>query len=247
MDRARTDFCHERKPSEALDACLAETKVHVVGHSQGGLDARWAITKLGYAPHTASLTTVGTPHRGTPLGDKGLALLDNPFADVIANAIFLAIGETRTRDELARDVDFHAAMFWLSRQRANDPAFDIPNADGVEYQSWAGIATLTGAAVAPSDCEGKMLGGKSARFDGLPDAMFVPLIPLFAGAADRPNDGHIPVESAKWGTFRGCLPADHLDLIGRPASQHDSLSPTTGFDHRVFYRVMARELADKGM
>ncbi|MDQ3907761.1 MAG: alpha/beta fold hydrolase [Acidobacteriota bacterium] len=48
-------------------------KVHVVGHSMGGLDARYMIARLGMAGRVASLTTVGTPHLGTSLADWGLA------------------------------------------------------------------------------------------------------------------------------------------------------------------------------
>ena len=39
-------------------------KVNIIAHSKGGLDSRWAITKLGLAPQVASLTTINTPHRG---------------------------------------------------------------------------------------------------------------------------------------------------------------------------------------
>lgn len=43
--------------------------VHVVGHSLGGLDARYAIAKLGMEERVLSLTTIGTPHRGTSFAD----------------------------------------------------------------------------------------------------------------------------------------------------------------------------------
>ncbi len=49
--------------------------VNLIAHSMGGLDARYAIAKLGLADCVASLTTLGTPHRGTPLADVGGALL----------------------------------------------------------------------------------------------------------------------------------------------------------------------------
>jgi triacylglycerol lipase len=35
----------------------------------GGLDARYAIARLGAARKVAALVTVGTPHRGTPVAD----------------------------------------------------------------------------------------------------------------------------------------------------------------------------------
>jgi pimeloyl-ACP methyl ester carboxylesterase len=53
-----------------LDALLAETgarKLNLIGHSQGGLDARVLVSGLGFADRVATVTTVGTPHRGTPL------------------------------------------------------------------------------------------------------------------------------------------------------------------------------------
>jgi pimeloyl-ACP methyl ester carboxylesterase len=53
-----------------VDEVLRETgarKVNLIGHSQGGLDSRVLISGLGYADRVASLTTVATPHHGTPL------------------------------------------------------------------------------------------------------------------------------------------------------------------------------------
>jgi triacylglycerol lipase len=55
---------------EAIEA----PRVNIVAHSMGGLDARFAISRLGLAARVASLTTVGTPHRGTPLADGAFSL-----------------------------------------------------------------------------------------------------------------------------------------------------------------------------
>jgi triacylglycerol lipase len=60
--------------AEDLARRIAEVpakRVNIVAHSMGGLDARYAITRLGMAEKVASLTTVGTPHLGTPLADVG--------------------------------------------------------------------------------------------------------------------------------------------------------------------------------
>lgn len=46
-------------------------KVNIVAHSMGGLDARYAIFHLGMDAKVASLTTVATPHHGTPAADWG--------------------------------------------------------------------------------------------------------------------------------------------------------------------------------
>jgi len=48
--------------------------VIALAHSMGGLDARWAVARLGLARQVAALVTVGTPHRGTPVADMGADL-----------------------------------------------------------------------------------------------------------------------------------------------------------------------------
>ena len=58
----------------AIRALPAE-KVNLIAHSMGGLDARYAISRLGLADRVLSLTTIGTPHRGSPLAELGVNLL----------------------------------------------------------------------------------------------------------------------------------------------------------------------------
>lgn len=55
----------------AIDA-LPHERIDLIAHSLGGLDARYALTRLGLARRVRSLVTVGTPHRGTPLADLAL-------------------------------------------------------------------------------------------------------------------------------------------------------------------------------
>lgn len=45
------------------------TKVLIIAHSMGGLDARYMISRLGMADRVAGLLTVSTPHRGSPYAD----------------------------------------------------------------------------------------------------------------------------------------------------------------------------------
>jgi triacylglycerol lipase len=53
-----------------VDGLDAE-RVNIVAHSMGGIDARYAIAALGISERVASLITIGTPHRGTPLAELG--------------------------------------------------------------------------------------------------------------------------------------------------------------------------------
>jgi triacylglycerol lipase len=43
--------------------------VHLIAHSMGGLDARHAISRLGLSERVLTLTTLGTPHRGSSFAD----------------------------------------------------------------------------------------------------------------------------------------------------------------------------------
>lgn len=73
-----------------LKALIEETSpdepVHVIGHSMGGLDARYMISRLNMGSQVLSLTTIGTPHRGTTLADWGIeyiAALVHPLFDYL--------------------------------------------------------------------------------------------------------------------------------------------------------------------
>lgn len=67
----------ERRATElaAFIRALDARKVNVIAHSMGGLDARYAISRLGLDNRIASLTTIGTPHHGTPLADAFCGLV----------------------------------------------------------------------------------------------------------------------------------------------------------------------------
>jgi pimeloyl-ACP methyl ester carboxylesterase len=50
---------------EALVACTGYERVHVVGHSLGGLIARYYVQRLGGDARVHTLVTMGTPHQGS--------------------------------------------------------------------------------------------------------------------------------------------------------------------------------------
>jgi hypothetical protein len=63
----------------------AGTKFNIIGHSQGGLYTRDAITNLGIAPYVASLTTVDSPHRGSFINSvqTSITAIFPWFADIV--------------------------------------------------------------------------------------------------------------------------------------------------------------------
>jgi triacylglycerol lipase len=59
-----------------LDRNIPREPVHIFAHSLGGLDSRYLISCLGMSRRVLTLTTLGTPHRGTPFIDWGIRRLE---------------------------------------------------------------------------------------------------------------------------------------------------------------------------
>lgn len=113
-DRARQlkDLLNREAPGEP---------VHILGHSMGGLDSRYMISRLDMANQVLTLTTLGTPHRGTSFADWGM----RRFAAVLRPVFtFLSIPHQAFDDLTVNScAKFNAA---------------VPDAPGVRYFSVAG-------------------------------------------------------------------------------------------------------------
>ena len=107
-----------------LDREFPSERVHLFGHSMGGLDARYAISRLGLASRVATLTTVGTPHRGTPFADWGVRRLSWWYRNVCT---FLGLS--------------HQAVNDLTTSACHQFNAEVPDATGVRYFSVAGQHT----------------------------------------------------------------------------------------------------------
>ncbi len=100
----------------AAVAALGHARVDVIAHSLGGLDARYAIAKLGLDRHVRALVTIGTPHHGSPIADL---LVGGRFDR--ARRIVRAIG-------IPLD-----ALEWLSTESLARFNADVGDAPGVRY------------------------------------------------------------------------------------------------------------------
>jgi triacylglycerol lipase len=113
--------------AEELAAFIRELpgrRVNVIAHSMGGLDARYALARLGIADRIASLTTVGTPHHGTPVADLGDELAHRP-------ALRAALEGMGVRLDALRD---------LTTERMSDFNRTVPNVLGIAYGSVVAVA-----------------------------------------------------------------------------------------------------------
>jgi triacylglycerol lipase len=243
-------------------------KVNLICHSLGGLDCRYLASPGGLrwdldvaqdaiASSVASITTIGTAHRGTRIADIVLDLLPDGDRAQALNDFATLVGDWFTEGAIDENVDLRAAIMALSTTEA--PAFnqEIIDADGVYYQSWAGYSRPFGLSPEGHDDLLGELCRTSAGEAGLEgfvhhDFMALPLIPLSDivgrdGAdpdAITPNDGLATVASAKWGEFRGCVPADHMEQLGQ--RNIPDANVRNGFDVARFYANIAADLAARG-
>jgi len=107
----------------AIISTTGSPKVHIIGHSMGGLDARHMIVDHGMADKVATLTTIGTPHHGSPAADHikknfGGKLLLKALSEVI---------NVKGVDDLATDVC----------EAFNRRAEDSEARNAVKYQTYS--------------------------------------------------------------------------------------------------------------
>ena len=103
-------------------------RVNIVAHSMGGLDSRYAIARFGLDDRVASLITIATPHRGTPL------------ADLVAGACSLVPVRALRALVVGRVGLQTAALDWLTTQSTGVINRDIRDVGDVLYGSIVGRA-----------------------------------------------------------------------------------------------------------
>jgi triacylglycerol lipase len=227
VDPFQTPAVRAEQWSEHLDLLYASgraRRVHLFGHSQGGLDARWLATHLDPDRRVASVTTMATPHRGSQTVDVLSGLLES---SLIADDILEAMADIYASwIGLTSDQELLDQLAAMTTSGANAFNAKTPDRPDVTYASWAGIT-----------CNPLDLICSLSR-DG--ETVFAPLITshLTLQLLEGDNDGLVSEDSAKWGTYMGSVNADHLDEVGHLIGIPDS------FDHLSFYANEAGRLAD---
>lgn len=193
-------------------------KLNIIAHSKGGLDSRYAISRLGMDKYVASLTTINTPHYGCKFVDGILAKVSDGFFNFVDrryNKLFTVLGDTAP--SFRNGVE---ELTYASCQRFNE---QTPNAEGVYYHAVMSKMNSVKAAGFPLNL-GYMLNKKHGSG----------------------NDGLVTVESGLWGespmmiNHNGKRGISHGDMIDLFRENID------GFDVREFYVDLVKDLKNKG-
>lgn len=165
-------------------------KVNLIAHSKGGLDAKYMICHLGMANCVASLTTLCTPHRGSPVATgilRAPKILLGPVA-VCVNGLFRLMGD--------KHPDSMTACRQLQRVQGELDFDTLLINEKVYCQSFS--ATMK-------------RGRKKADF-----VMQIPL--MFSRYMEKgvETDGLVPRDSAIFGVYRGDVMEDsvsHAEMV----------------------------------
>lgn len=202
-----------------IQQVLEETgceKVNIIAHSKGGLDARYAISRLGMAPYVASLTTMNTPHRGCRFVDYACCLPDGLYRLVAScfDRTFSRFGD--------RNPDFYTATHQFSTRESELFNEQVPDDPQVYYQSYTS----------------KMKHAWSHLLLSIPYCMIKPL--------EGENDGLVSVSSAKWGKFQGVFSNRHTRGISHGDIIDLKREDYRGFDVTETYVQIVKELREMG-
>jgi triacylglycerol lipase len=227
VSRVNAVDSHARKGAQWKEEVLrvldstGKRRVNVIGHSDGCLYSRYAITHLGMDSLVASHTSLAGPHRGSAAADIFMGLVPDAHRALVGShldlAAVFAMGDVDP-DTMANGHEMTRA--WMTREF--NPA--TPDMPGVYYQSYAY----------------KVTNGAGAGV----------LCPTWAAllCEEGENDGLVSVASARWGDFKGTLDGgawsfmggiNHFAVVGlHPAASF-------GYDPGVCFMSLAAGL--KGM
>lgn len=244
------------------------TKLNLICYAVGGLDCRYLVAKTGLfagdrkglaevLDTVASITTIATPHRGTRVADAALAALESGTAQDLLGAL----SGSSEASVLPQGGALKRTLEGLTMDASLPFNATVEDAEGVYYQSFAGVSHILARSSASTEasirkyCTGPEGDVRLFRSEGNNDALAELLWVTAPWASTSrgddgavvasPSDGMVSVASAKWGEFRGCIPADHYDVIGQLG--HTTRDGQSGFDAPRFYRWIASDLAARGL
>ena len=210
--------------AEEIKKIVAETgypKVHIIGHSLGGLDARKAAIEVPRM--VASVTSIATPHYGSKIADIALGVSNTEYSTLVQTVLQVMFKNKPDKEKL------QDSLKDLSEAEAAKQPNRWPVVEGIYYQSWAGVATIQGKLNSKiTEACPTILGNGKMRELKSPFALISKVVGGFL--KNLPNDGVVTIASSTHGVLKGCIPVGHLE-------QTDPLKDEeTDFDVLEFYR-----------
>jgi triacylglycerol lipase len=202
-----------------IEAIMQEKKaekVNIIAHSRGGLEARYLISTLNMEHAVASLTTISTPHHGVKVMNIALEL---PTWLYKFCSFFVNIWFKIFGDKAP---DFFSSSRQLSEKYITEFNKRNPDKENVYYQSYASMMKY---------------------FFG--DLIFLFLNP-FIKITDGANDGLCPVDSAKWGDFKGVITTKGVFGISHSGIVDFYKINYKGMNILELYLNIVKELSENG-
>ena len=227
-----------------IESILGDTssdKVDLICHSQGALDCRYVANKIG--KHIGAVVMVAGVNRGDYVADVAAGIIQGPTADAVQLLLTL-FGDGVLDPNGNPNTDAKAAIAQLTTPGCDAFNAKYPDDPNVAYFSIAG-RSQNGAGDA--DCG----SAREAPFIEKWDQVTSPVNALLSGTASLingssspppTNDGLVTVASSRWGTFLGCVPADHLSEVCQIGGQ----SSGSSYDCVTMYRDIADWLVARG-
>ena len=196
------------------------SKGNIIGHSQGGVYTRYAITNLGLAPYVASYTSLCTPHKGSSVADYVFKIVPQSswaLVGEISDVIYTFIFGDKNPQSLTNGLELTRPYM------TNVFNKNTPNVSSIYYQSYAG------------------------KINYLSNSVVLQIPWLICKSFEGDNDGLVAVSSAQWGNFKGIQSGawwsggvDHINMVNH------FFGITPGFDAPQFYIDTVADLKSRG-
>ncbi|MDZ7690139.1 MAG: alpha/beta hydrolase [Balneolaceae bacterium] len=163
-------------------------KFNIIAHSMGGLDIRYALSKLELEPYVASFTTVATPHHGTSLAELVLRAPDTlqvklgDFVDWMGDRVY-----PKTKSDAIGSVKQLTRSY--VQERFNP---EIQNIRSIPYYSFS--AAVGKGTSSPVETVIRFQNNHIFEEEGI-------------------NDGMVSAKSAKWGEHIKTADLSHLEQM----------------------------------
>jgi triacylglycerol lipase len=250
VDSVGTIFDRAGQLESAILGCVSTRelsctgKIHLVAHSMGGLDARYltSVKGLNRASWFASVTTISTPHKGSPL------------ADIITGAQPIALMDFGPLKVLS------TPDYWVNFLRA----LQKPSFSATDLMAWGGLSKIRSqirdyiveALASPPNAFQNLTSKFTADFNSrYPDYGNLP-VASYAGVStptntmsaelygpwailnsiSGDNDGVVPRSSSSWNANSPTVTADHFEEVGLAEYFDGSLGTKKHFDVCNLYR-----------